>query len=155
MFRGLAVLTQDPSRRDSEQIAPVTGEMFSDNDNAVHMIQKPFKVKRSTPVVAGQSVLSALPGVRYFIHSCSYSLFNAAAEATTYMSLRLTSGGTIYNAVTVAVQPSVAATYNGSVILDILTDENTDVKGYMGIVDPAGICYITITYGEVGGSIGG
>ena len=156
MFRGLAVLTHDPSRRDSEQIAPVTGEMCSDNDNPLHVILKPMKFSRIAPTVAGVSALPALPGVKYFIHTVVFNVSVGAAEAITSFYVRsIQDGATSYPA-TIMTIPSSAAVYNISQEgLDFITDENTSVFAYAVGADAAASPRITIFYTAIGGSIGG
>ena len=151
MFRGLAVLTQDPSRKDDEQISPVTGDMFSDNDNAIHVINKPMKVVGGgTPQVGGTVSLPALPGIRYFIHSIGINVQVIAADTCTGVNVQGTVQGTLRSLATVCIVPSVAGAINQPQgILDVLCDENTAVTTYSLTANPT-FERVAISYCEVG-----
>jgi hypothetical protein len=149
-YRGLACLTQDPARREQETIQPVTGECFSDNDNPIHVINKPMNTVGGVPLLAVATILAAKPGVRYFIHSANITVRLIAADTTTSASLLGTFrgvGGNVFHSVSTV--PSVAGSYNVPAVLDILTDENTAVTAACGVANPAS-ALVFLTYSEVG-----
>jgi len=148
-FRGLACLTTDPTRRDGESIQPVTGEMFSDNDNPIHFIQKPLKVRAGAVTSGGETQLAAKPGVRYFIHSVSGYVRLVAADTTTFITMFTTINGILGASFYMPTVPTVAQAISFSQIMDVLTDENTAVTTISGVASPT-VGGVNITYSEVG-----
>ena len=148
-YRGLSVLTQDPTRQYNETIQPVTGECFSDNDIPIHVISKPFVAIAGTPTLAAATLLPAKPGVRYFIHNIILSARLLAGDTTTVVNVAATFRTAGSSIASLAVVPSVAAAYNGSFNLDVITDENTAVIGNCVVADPT-FARAFLIYSEVG-----
>ena len=148
-FRGLACLTQDPARRDEETIQPVTGECFSDNDNPIHILNKPMSATATTLTLASQNILPALPGIRYFIHAASLSVRLVAGDTTTYGIINATVNGAAVGILFQNYVPSVAGAYFAGQVMDILTDENTAVTSNAAVASPT-IGAATVYYSKVG-----
>lgn len=149
-WRGMALLSSPMNNgAQVDMISAATGDLFTDRDTALHIVNKPMKVITITPTTGGVTALAAKVGIRYYIHGIFLSARLIAADTTTATYVSGTQDGTVTIMVIVNIVPSVASAINYFCTPDVLLDENTAVTGTCSIANPtAG--QVTIYYAEVG-----
>jgi len=149
MWRGLAVRTSQVQRgvkgQGADVIDAVTGQRFSDNDVALQVVAKGNLIANQA---GAGTVLPAVLGVRYIIHSAWVSYNQVVTDTGTVLTL---TGTVLGNALLLAnvLTPGLLV-QNGNIVfpdLDVVLDTNTAVTTtltgtYTGSV--FGISYSTI-----------
>jgi len=149
-WRGIALLSS-PINAGSQVdlITAATGDLFTDRDSALHVMNKPLKSVNITPTTGVVTALIAKPGVRYFIHAMEISARLIVTDTTTNTLVTGTIDGTAQTIAIVNIVPSAVGAYNVSFILDVLLDENSLVSGTCTTANPTAASVI-IYYAEVG-----
>ena len=136
-WRGLALLVKRPDTLRTARgaledlVLPATGSTFTDRDAALHVMQKPQFVCFSYNPGSAATLLAAVPGQRYFLHTVTLGLRMIAADTTTYIAVVVTQNG-VASSIRAYTVPSVAAGVNFTVVLDVLCDTQTAITTDIG-----------------------